>query len=662
MHVSRLPLAALAVAATVGAVSALTLLPGAAPPASAETLRPYSSCGDLLAHYRDELARTATAWGAQGPPMLAYTDGAVAASAGGTARAAASDSVAGAPLAAEGTGTTGTNVQERGVDEPDLAKLSGDLLVTVAQGRLQVVRTGAQPEQLSSLSLGDQSYGSELLVQGDRALVLLPQNAFYSFGDAARFAPPDRYREQTTLVLVDLTDPREPAVLEELELSGRYVSARLSDGAVRLVTTSRAGYDSSSPVEPYGDREQQQALRRNVAAARAATLPDVLPHQTRRSADGRVLSDGPAVDCGQVRYADDAQGASTLLVTTLDLDEGLTAVDRTAVTTDGDLVYASPDRLYVATSRWGTTAPAQPADDSPAPADQSRDTATVTTDPQVSTELHGFDVSDPRRTRYLGSGSVDGYVLGRWALSAAGGHLRVATTSAPPWGPGEQRSVSRMTVLAERDGDLVETGRVDGLGVGERIYAVRYFGDIATVVTFRQTDPLYVLDLADPSAPALLGELKVPGFSTYLHPVGDDRVLGIGSSAGATGRVTGLQAQLFDLSDLRHPRQAAVLPLAGPESWTPVAYESRAFGYDPTLRQAVLPLAEYDGRGQQNAAVAIRVGGDGTLREVGRLQVQGQWQIDRVLTRDGRVYALTQDGVVAGTSDLERTGSLTFAR
>jgi len=216
-------------------------------------------------------------------------------------------------------------------------------------------------------------------------------------------------------------------------------------------------------------------------------------------------------------------------------------------------------------------------------------------------------------------------------------------------------------VLAERDGALVQTGRVDGLGEGERIYAVRYFGDLATVVTFRQTDPLYVLDLADPAAPQLLGELKVPGFSNYLHPVGEDRLLGIGSSADAQGRVTGLQAQLFDLSDRTRPRSTDVLRLSGRDAWTPVADDSRAFAYDADRRLALLPVGSWDGGGSSNAAVGVRVSADGSLREVGRLSVVGGESVQRVLTRDGVVYAVTALGIVAGRADtLARTGVVAF--
>ena len=205
-----------------------------------------------------------------------------------------------------------------------------------------------------------------------------------------------------------------------------------------------------------------------------------------------MLERGAAVSCDRTFHARTPSGASTLLVTTLRPGDGLAATDRTAVTTDGDLVYASEDRLYVATSRWGTVGPIGLMDGVRpgrvmAPADE------------VSTELHAFDITSDSETTYVGSGTVPGYVLGRWALSSHEGALRVATTRQPPWkGEGAQtgETSSMVVKLAERDGALVETGRVGGLGRTEQIRAVRYFGDIAAVVTFRQTDPLYLLDLS----------------------------------------------------------------------------------------------------------------------------------------------------------------------
>jgi hypothetical protein len=341
---------------------------------------------------------------------------------------------------------------------------------------------------------------------------------------------------------------------------------------------------------------------------------------------------------------DGATGASTLLVTTLRPSDGLAAVDRTAVTTDGDLVHASPDRLHVATSRWGTVGPAD------------------TTDPasgRVTTQVHAFDTSSPDRTRYVGTGSVDGYLSGRWAMSRHEGHLRVATTTEAPW-DGSAPSSSSVVVLAEQGGRLVERGRLDGLGLTERIYAVRWFGDLATVVTFRQTDPLYVLDVGDPARPRLLGELKVPGFSTYLHPVGDDRLLGVGQDADATGRVTGFSLALFDVSDPARPAQVDRLSLG--EGWSVAAQDSRAFGFDVDRRLAVLPFESWSpSTGTAAAALGVRVTADG-LVEAGRLPVGPDAGITRVLLAGDVAYAVTWRGVVAMDPEtFVRTGSAAFA-
>ena len=119
---------------------------------------------------------------------------------------------------------------------------------------------------------------------------------------------------------------------------------------------------------------------------------------------------------------------------------------------------------------------------------------------------------------------------------------------------------------------------------------MRYFGDIAAVVTFRQTDPLYLVDLS--GTPKVLGELKVPGFSTYLHPLGDGLLLGIGQDATKDGQVTGMQVSVFDISDLTRPTLRDRLPLG--QGWSPALDDSRAFGYDPQRRQATFAFTGYE--------------------------------------------------------------------
>jgi hypothetical protein len=191
------------------------------------------------------------------------------------------------------------------------------------------------------------------------------------------------------------------------------------------------------------------------------------------------------------------------------------------------------------------------------------------------------------------------------------GFLRVATTTGAPWGGDD--SESRVVVLGERNGSLEEVGSVGGLGQGERIYSVRFMGEAGYVVTFRQVDPLYVLDLRDPERPAVTGELKIPGYSAYLHPLGDGLILGVGADADDDGRVRGAKASLFDVSNPADPRELSTWTL--PDAHTDVEWDHLAFLAWAPEDIAVLPVSDW----QQQFFGAIVLKTDDGLREFGRI-------------------------------------------
>jgi uncharacterized secreted protein with C-terminal beta-propeller domain len=166
--------------------------------------------------------------------------------------------------------------------------------------------------------------------------------------------------------------------------------------------------------------------------------------------------------------------------------------------------------------------------------------------PAQRTELYQFDTSGTGRPKYLGAGSVPGYVLNQYALSEWQGNLRVATTSGDS---------STVYVLRRSGHQLRQVGSVGGLGKGQRIYAVRFDAGAGYVVTFRQTDPLYTLDLRDAAHPKVTGALELDGYSAYLHPLGNGRLVGVGQEADTNGRVQGVQVSLFDVSDPASPRR-----------------------------------------------------------------------------------------------------------
>jgi uncharacterized secreted protein with C-terminal beta-propeller domain len=539
--------------------------------------------------------------------------------------AAAGPSADGAQPAApvEGTDYSGTNVQEAGVDEPDAVKTDGRRLFVAMNQRLYAIDlTGDQPRLAASLPLeGD---GHELLLRGGKLLVLssggfegpMPMPVARPEGDGA--PPPYVYAPRARLLEVDAGTLK---VIRTLELPGTVVGGRLRGSTARVAIATPTG------IAPEGAPE----LRRWLPAM--AVTPASTGRPLRRS----------IARCSAVRRPAIFAGLGLLTVLTIDLDRGVSPVDSDAILADASTVYASKDRMYLATERWVDS---QDAQEDGVPVGRS-------------TAIHGFDVADAGRTAYAGSGTVRGYLLNQFSLSEYRGALRVATTEEPSWlgdVGADRRSESFVTVLDERPAGLAQVGRVGGLGRGERIYAVRFAGDAGFVVTFRQTDPLYTLDLSRPASPRVAGELKIPGYSSYLHPIGGGLMLGVGQDADADGRVRGAQVSLFDVGDLSDPRRLHQLRF-GRYASTLAEHDHHAFLWWPAAKLLVLPLAEYGDRSEDAflGAVGLRVDRAAGFAEAGRTEhpdVDGyRPQVVRAAVVDGRLYTISYAGVQAGRLD-----------
>ncbi|MBN2895721.1 MAG: beta-propeller domain-containing protein [Campylobacterales bacterium] len=209
-------------------------------------------------------------------------------------------------------------------------------------------------------------------------------------------------------------------------------------------------------------------------------------------------------------------------------------------------------------------------------------------------QLSIYKIALGETLEYRAKGSVRGGVLNQFSMSEHEGVLRIATTTGNSWSPtGTQNSVF---ALQEKDEELQNMGVLDGLGKkGEQIYAVRFIGDRGFVVTFRNTDPLYTIDLSDPANPRKVGELEIPGYSTYFHPISQDQLLSIGRDADASGSVGGLQIQLFDLSDFAHPTLSDKLLIGDRNTYSDAEYDHKAFIYRASDQSFGFPYRSYDG-------------------------------------------------------------------
>ena len=252
----------------------------------------------------------------------------------------------------------------------------------------------------------------------------------------------------------------------------------------------------------------------------------------------------------------------------------------------------------------------------------------------VQTRLHAFAL-DGEDTTYVGSGHVTGSVRDRWSLDEHDGRLRVAWTRTGKQG----HTQNGITVLAERGGALVPTGTIDRLGLDENIQSVRWFDDLAVLVTFRQMDPLYTIDLTDQDRPREVGALKIPGYSGYLHPIGDDLLLGLGVDATEQGQSLGGQAAVFDIGDLRNPQRISRQGF-GQQSSLPALDDPRGFTWLPDRRTGLTTVTSWTS--DRARLVAVEVADDGAL-QAHDLATDVGWNARTLPLDDGRVALVDED-------------------
>ena len=505
----------------------------------ATALTLFDSCDDYLDYARAEAIARVTAYGLDGYGYygggFGVDDVAVLEreeSAPATTVAASSESSgqADAALGSDGGGGdfSESNVQVAGIDEPDLVKTDGERIFVLANGSLYVLNTDGDLLGSQRLEIWTES----MFIYEDTVVVFSSDwGSYRGFGAGSPI---------TEVLMLDVSDPSDISIVERLRVDGSQVSARLIDNQMRLVVSAvPLGFEWVYP-QGSGLRSESAALEANKKLIEDSTVDNWLPYYVHTGPAGDT--EGVLVQCSNAFHPSQFSGFELLTIVTLDLSKGLVPETSTGLMAGGSTLYATADSMYIAQQRWIDWS------------EESPDVEGITTD------IHAFDTAGEVVT-YRASGSVPGFLLNQFAMDEYQGDLRVASTRTPEWfGRGESDSV--VSVLREDEGELAVIGSVEGLGVTEQIRSVRFLGPLGYVVTFRQTDPLYVIDLSDPTGPEVKGELKINGYSAYLHPYGDGQIVGIGQDATDQGRTLGLQVSLFDVSDAESPVRTDALSLS----------------------------------------------------------------------------------------------------
>jgi uncharacterized secreted protein with C-terminal beta-propeller domain len=519
-----------------------------------------------------------------------------------------------------------TNTQEIGVGEPDIVNTDGTRIVSVSGGVLRVV-DAATHDVTGSLDLGVYAgaQNAQLLMSGDRALVLLTDYPTSYYYDSLVYPGPFASTPSTTALLVDLSHS-DPTIVDTLHADGAYVDARMVDGTARLVVQSRT--DVTFPTI-RGHKTRKQRIAAYRAAVNRAPIGAWLP-KYQVTTGGKTTTH--SVPCTSISHPAHYTGASMLTVYTVPLTGDLANPQPISLAATGANVYASTDSLYVADLR------------------PSKEHGPLT-------QLDRFDITGDGKPTYLGSNMVEGALLNSYSMSEYDGALRVVTTLRQY----RRNAHTRVYVLDEHT--LKVDGSVGGLGKGEQVRAVRFIGPLGYVVTFRSVDPMYVLDLSNPAHPRVTGELKVPGYSDYLHPVGDGRLLGVGENT-SRGLVRGLQVSLFDINSPHDPKRLANVTREHTPSESPI--DPHAFLYWAADGIAVIPIDSWNYR-QSGAALVVRVAHDdlkvlGTIRNPGGSSNGYDSGIERTLVIGDQLWTMSNTGLrVSDLHSLDREAWVRFS-
>lgn len=549
-------------------------------------------------------------------PAGSTESGTVASTAAPAASPAPATPVSASPTADARANSSITNVQEAGVDEGDSVENDGRYIYTAVGGLLRIIDTSTG-KQVSEL--GRSNGGDLLLLDRD---VLAVVSADYN-----------TYPE-TIVTLWNVADRTAPRRLSETHLEGSPLAVRNVNSRARIVL--QTGFAQRLKfVQPLRGDERSliAAQNANRRIVKTSGVDAWLPRSFVVRGNGSQTPVKTAIDCREVGRPDGNAGLGFTWVATVDLNtpnprEG--GRGSGGVIASGQTVYASAGNLFVATTdygrfvggpvpivvpRAGILIPQAFTSTAAARTTRTPKPPTVVGPQQASTAIHMFDLTPPDGATYRASGSVPGTLLNQFSMSEWDGNLRVATTTQRV-DFGTQQA-SGIHVLQRSARELREIGLLDGLGRTERIYAVRFVGDLGYVVTFRQTDPLYVIDLRAPTSPQLVGELKIPGYSSYLQPIGAGRLLGIGQDATDGGRVQGTQLSLFDVSNPRNPTRLATYRIGGTSQ---AEYDHHAFLWWPATGDVIIPFSNYDpARNTPENGVVVASVTDSGIEERGRI-------------------------------------------
>lgn len=450
-----------------------------------------------------------------------------------------------------------TNTQVQGVDEADIVKTDGTYIYYLTNEKLTIINTenASQMKEMSTIKFDETFTPEELFLNNDKLIVI---GTRYEYDKTERkigidedyLYPNYMDKTYTSAKLYNVKDKINPTLERTVEVEGDYLTARMIDSNVYIVSNKYMYYAYICDMYRFSELNED----------------DFKPHYL----DTATSNETKSINFDCIYYIPEFEDTNYLNIVAFNITNNQEANVESYLGA-GEEIYASKENLYVTKTKY----------------DYEKNNKT-----SITTEIYKFNLNNANCT-FAKAGDVPGSVLNQFSMDECNGYFRIATTDSTSWN--SESNTNNLYVLNE---NLETIGKIEGLAKGERIYSVRFMGNRAYMVTFVETDPLFVIDLSNPTTPTVLGELKIPGYSKYLHPYDETHLIGIGEDTevvnyGYGDRVVtnGMKMAMFDVTDPNNPQELYNVKIGEKGTYSELLYNHKALLFSKEKNIIAFPVS-----------------------------------------------------------------------
>ena len=509
-----------------------------------------------------------------------------------------------------------TNTQVEDVDEADIVKVNNNYIYYVSEDKV-VIMNADKPENLEKVTeinyIEEDFQPREIYAKNNKLVVI--GNIYKNYSSTCKTDSVARYdiieiENKSAIIIYDISSKNEPKEVRRVEVDGYYLSSRMIDNNLYFV--------SNKNINSYN------LLKNDIETINAE---EYKPHYK----DTAISQEKQCIDYGRIYCLENTENTNYLMLVGLNIDNNEEANIETFLGA-GQYIYASEKNMYIATNN--------------AQYDNEYKT--------ISSSVHILKFAlDNGRIRFQAEADVNGQINNQFSMDENGEYFRIATTTGNLWNIDENTN-NNLYVLNSK---LEEIGKVTEFAKEEKIYSVRYLGDKAYVVTFKQTDPLLVIDLSNPVEPKILGELKIPGYSTYLHPYDEKHIIGFGYDTKENGtRITtsSLKMVMFDITDLNNPKELFKVAIGDRYTSSTLTYNHKSLLFSKEKNIIAFPLTSYENRKTNSRAAIYEIDlekGFILKGEISHLNNDYKQDVERIVYVGNTYYTLSKSLVKAADMD-----------